>query len=431
MSMLGELGALVARVSGIRMETQQMASLTAAVERAGHRDAGAALRAAAVAGGDAALQRLIDEVTVQETCFLRDAAQLATIDWRALLERARRRGDDRVRVWSAACATGEEPYTLAILAAEALGRDASHVEILGTDIANVALARARSGRYQPRALRHLDPALIARHFSGADGEFAIAPDLRAIVEFRQHNLARDAVPAPGVGTFDLVLCRNALIYFRAPIVERVAALLDCALHSDGTLLLGAADRLCLARRSGGEAPRPTLPGRAPRTRGRVSRRAHARAVTVTAPCEPAPDPARPEDAVRQWLAAAVRLADAGRIDDALAAAGAALERDPMNAPAEFIRGSAELARGNAEAAEAALRRALYIDGAFGQAAFQLGRAYDALGEEAAARRAYTRALHTLDPDDSRHAWLLGQVDVGDLAAACRTRLQRGGPVAPN
>jgi chemotaxis protein methyltransferase CheR len=101
----------------------------------------------------------------------------------------------------------------------------------------------------------------------------------------------------------------------------------------------------------------------------------------------------------------------------------------MNAPAEFIRGSAELARGNAEAAAAALRRALYIDGGFAQAVFQLGRAYDALGQEAAARRTYERALRTFDPDDRRHAWLLGQVDLGDLAAACRARLGRSGTLA--
>lgn len=432
MSELAELAALVARASGLRMGPHQMASLAAAMERAGHGDSGAALRAVTDGGDAAALQRLIDEVTVQETFFLRDAAQLATIDWRALLRRARRRGAERIRVWSAACATGEEPYTLAILAAEALGRDAVHVEILGTDIATAALARARRGGYQPRALRHLDPSLIERHFTREGDEFVVAPHLRAMVGFRQHNLATDAVPPPGAGTFDLVLCRNALIYFRAPIVERVAALLARALQPDGTLLLGAADRLCVAQRpSGGTPPSRPPARRVPRVRRRIRRHApHARAATVAAPREPAPDRAGPEADVRGSLAAAVRLADAGRIEDALIAARAVLQHDPMNAAAEFICGSAELARGDANAAAAALRRALYIDGAFAQAAFQLGRAYDALGHDAAARRAYERAVRTFDPTDDRHDWLLGQVDVGDLAAACRTRLQRDNGAPP-
>jgi hypothetical protein len=209
---------------------------------------------------------------------------------------------------------GRGAYTLAILAAEALGRDAVHVEIVGTDIASAALARARRGRYQARALRHLDPQLVARHFTDENGEFSVAPHLREIVDFRQHNLARDAVPMPGAGTFELVLCRNALIYFRAPVVERVAALLTGALHSDGTLLLGAADRLCVARRPASEGPpkrrRPTAP--APRMR-RLPRRARHDLIATAAGPEGAAG-APPEDAVRQSLAAAVRLADAGRIE---------------------------------------------------------------------------------------------------------------------
>jgi chemotaxis protein methyltransferase CheR len=440
MRALSDLAAMVARESGMRMGPNQMGSLLAALGRLGHRDAAAALRAATTEGGNPEIiQRLIDEVTIKETSFLRDAAQLATIEWPELLEGARRRGSEHVRVWSAACATGEEPYTLALLAAEALGSDARRVQILATDIAGVALSRARQGRYQPRALRNLDPALVARHFSADGGEFVVAPHLRQMVEFRQHNLVRDAIPPGGEAAFDLILCRNALIYFEAAGVERVTALLAGALRPGGTLLLGAADRLCVPRR----AVKPLSPHATPqpvrRARGILDhlpeRLRGGPSEAGTRAQQPGRDvvegPPRgtrdgdPEPAGTQTpLGEAMRLADAGRLDEAVEATRAAVRQDPMNAHAHFVGGTAKLALGDAEAAVAALRRALYVDGTLALAAFQLGRAYDMLERDALARQAYERALRTFDPDDRRHDWLLGQVDVGDLAAACRARIGR-------
>src|SRR5207248_1264259 len=106
----------------------------------------------------------------------------------------------------------------------------------------------------------------------------------------------------------------------------------------------------------------------------------------------------------------------GRRDDALADASALLAANPLDADALFVNGLVLLESGEpAEAAES-LRRALYVDPAFGLAAFQLGRAYDALGNGAAARRSYGQALRTLERKDDRHEVLLGQLDLGDVAA---------------
>ncbi len=101
-----------------------------------------------------------------------------------------------------------------------------------------------------------------------------------------------------------------------------------------------------------------------------------------------------------------------------------LAGDPLDADAHFIDGLVALeARRPAEAA-IALRRALCADAGFGLAAFTLGRAYDELGDTLAARRSYELSLRTLDPEDDRHAQILQQVDIGDIAAACRARLGR-------
>jgi tetratricopeptide (TPR) repeat protein len=102
--------------------------------------------------------------------------------------------------------------------------------------------------------------------------------------------------------------------------------------------------------------------------------------------------------------------------------GALLRRDPLNVDAYFVRGVAQLASGDPEGAVVSLRRALYLQPDFGLAAFKLARAYEALQDTAAAGRAYTRALHSLRPDDPRNAALLDQLDVANVVSACRTRL---------
>jgi tetratricopeptide (TPR) repeat protein len=99
-----------------------------------------------------------------------------------------------------------------------------------------------------------------------------------------------------------------------------------------------------------------------------------------------------------------------------------LADDPLDADAHFIDGLVTLQAGRPAEAAAALRRALYADASFGLAAFTLGRAYDGLGDTLAARRSYEVALRTLDPEDDRHGQMLQQVDLGDIAAACRARL---------
>jgi chemotaxis protein methyltransferase CheR len=433
MNALADLGALIAKQSGLRIGAAQMGSVAAAVERLRHGTPEAVLRDVTRAGGERLLERLIGEITVKETSFLRDVRQLAAIDWPQLVERARRRGAPRARVWSAACSTGEEAYTLALLAAESLGVERPPVEILGTDIAKPALDEARRGRYDARALRNLDARLVDRHFSVDGSRHVVAPHLKAIVSFGRHNLAHDVAPPTRGAPFDLILCRNVLIYFEPRVVEHVVARLTQTLTPGGSLLLGAADRLCLKRPALRPIASPigrrsfrTTPAVAPQaTRARSGALAPRPAATpVDGPgCE---QPGRAEkraEAAAEWLAVAVRLADAGRLQDALDAAAAALRHDPMNAAAHFIRGSAQLAGDDAEAAVDTFRRALYIDGAFGAAAFQLGRAYDALERRADARGAYARALRTFDTGNERHATLLGHVHIGDLAAACSARLR--------
>jgi chemotaxis protein methyltransferase CheR len=411
---LSEVAELVRRETGITPAVASQTALRAALRRAAPElEPGAFLRAASnpVRGRDL-VERLIDEVTVQETTFVRDRGQLDGIPWRGLLQSARAAGSAVIRVWSAACATGEEPYTLALLAAEAFAPVPPPVDVLGTDISGRAIAAAVAGVYRERAVRALDAALRRRYLDHqADGTYSAGQRLRGLVRFRRHNLVHDPAPPLGEAGFDLITCRNVLIYFEAPVAERVLQRLNQALRPDGKLLLGAADalqrtvRITAPERSG---PRPpaSQPGgrRAAGPRGR----------------EPAPSG---ESTGRRRLAVALAAAGKGDLDAARTEVQSLLTRNPLDADAQFVYGLVALEAGEPARAAAAFRRALYTDPAFALAAFTLGCAHDALGDKAAARRAYEQALRVLDPADDRHELLLEQIDIGDIAAACQARLR--------
>jgi chemotaxis protein methyltransferase CheR len=122
------------------------------------------------------------------------------------------------------------------------------------------------------------------------------------------------------------------------------------------------------------------------------------------------------------MASALAAANAGRLGDAIAATERLLAADPLDADAHFVGGIAHLGSGDARAAATSLRRALYVDPSFALAAFQLGRAYDALDDEPAARRAYLQALQALAPGHERQQRLAADIDLADVAAACGARL---------
>ena len=400
---------LIRRETGITPAVANEIVVRAALRRAAPElEPGDFLRAASdPVRGRGLVDRLIDEVTVQETTFARDRDQLDSIPWHGLLRSARAAGSPVIRVWSAGCATGEEPYTLALLATEAFAPAPPPVDVLGTDISSGAIAAAIEGRYRERAVRALDPPVRRRYLEHSpDGTYLVGERLRELVRFRRHNLVRDAVPPHGEADFDLIICRNVLIYFEAAVAERVLERLDASLRTEGKLLLGVADAL----RQTFQITPPASPANRPR-RPRPS--GHS----------PVPRPRTPAREPRgRRLAAALAAAGQGHRDAALAEVQSLLAGNPLDADAHFVYGLVVLEAGEPARAVAAFRRALYTDPTFALAAFTLGCAHDALGDKAAARRAYEQALRTLDPEDTRHELLLQQVDIGDIAAACQTRL---------
>jgi len=185
------------------------------------------------------LQRLAEALVVHETYFFRELEPLKTLVDVYLVRAIAERG--RARVWSAACATGEEPLTLAMLLAERGLLD--RVEILATDLSTAAIARAREGKHGRRSLRSDHPAELAqRYLDRVASGVLVTPRIQRAVEFRALNLLDDAAIA-ALGAFDVVLCRNVLIYFSDELVVRIVDKLTRALAPGGVIAVGVSESL--------------------------------------------------------------------------------------------------------------------------------------------------------------------------------------------
>lgn len=160
-------------------------------------------------------EQLINLLTVNETYFFREDHQFDCMAAHILPElTARKRRGDRLRIWSMPCSTGEEPYSIAIYLLEKFSAvDDYDIEIIGSDIDTKALAAARLGVYEPRALHRLSHMMTQRYFKALpDGRFRLSESLRDSVRFTQVNCT-DAASMRAYAPIDLIFCRNMLIYF--------------------------------------------------------------------------------------------------------------------------------------------------------------------------------------------------------------------------
>ena len=164
------------------------------------------------------------------------------------LLRERRATSRRIRIWSAGCSTGQEAYSLAMLFdADKTDWQGWKIEIIATDISEAVLSKAREARYcQFEIQRGLSVDYMLRYFTQEEGDWVLNPEIRELVTFRQDNLVQ---PASDLGVFDLILCRNVLMYFGTETREVAYRRLASAIASDGLLMLGAAETVLGATRS--------------------------------------------------------------------------------------------------------------------------------------------------------------------------------------
>ena len=372
---LEEVGRLLARRVGLRLDPAIRGRLEHAVrDQAASRGEDQADYVARLEADPDRLQELLNRVTVQETSFFRDPGQFAALAAHVLPPL--RDAGQRVQIWSAGCANGQEPYSLAISLAESGIAD---WHVIASDLSTDALARTRAARYAERELRGLSSERRARHLVRLDsGEWQVVPELRDRVTIIRHNLAEDPPPFT-LGQSQVVFCRNVLIYFGHDDVVGFLGRLRSVLSPTAYLFLGyseslwqVTDHFQLARLGDAFAYRPgAARAAAPRT--------------PPAP-RPAPEPTRP--------AAPPPVERRRRPRPAPAPV-------PQQSAVELMAaGEAALGRGEHAEAVSAFRKAAYLDPDHPIAHLNLGLALEVAGDAAAARRAYAAARAAIDRCDT-------------------------------
>jgi chemotaxis protein methyltransferase CheR len=196
------------------------------------------------AGDDGELPELIDELTTNETFFLRERSQLDTLVGEILpewIERRRRHGGP-VSIWSAGCSSGEEPYSIVMLAREAGFEPGRDFRVYASDISRRVLQIARRGVYRSSSFRETEEPLRKKYFVEKDGGWRISDDVKRHVVFTRANLI-DPSRAWVLGMMDVILCRNVIMYFETATRRNVVANFADRLHPGGYLLLGHAESL--------------------------------------------------------------------------------------------------------------------------------------------------------------------------------------------
>ncbi len=370
---------------------------------------------------------LIRTITVGETYFFRNQAHFQTLQEDLLPKLIAQREDSgftQLRIWSAGCASGEEPYSIAMLLEDLLpGRKNWSITILGTDINLSALERARHGVYRSSSFRSETPDdLTARWFTQTPEGFELDRRIRERVFFAPLNLVDDDYPSYDSGTMgmDLIVCRNVTIYFTEQTTRSVVRRFHAALNEGGWLIVGHAEPLASTYQEQGFVPRnfknavfyqkdsfatyeppvwtlppvsapPTQPApardSAPRRESLLARTASLlsgqrliprRPTRSRLPRQESPPPAQDAGTAapgEPWHQAK-HAADRGNWDDALLWLGKADEQDILQPQVHYLRGLIKMQIEDLDGALHALRQAIYVEPRFALAHYTLGELYE-------------------------------------------------------
>lgn len=416
------------------------------------------------------VQILGKHLTIGESYFFREIIAFSLMREHVLpeiIEAKEKQGHRELRIWSAGCSSGEEVYSVAILVDSMLDkRDGWNISVLGTDVNPSAIERAREGRYREWSFRDIPAGIIQEYFRGTeDGKLQISDRIRVMTEFRMLNLAAPHAEYPC--GFDIILCRNVLMYFTRPKIQHIVQGFRRSVLENGWLIPSLTETT-LINNPGFEGVRfgdATLF----RKQGRVSHILSLKKKPAEKVGESDPYPAMGEEtasAMRQWnvlpekrqvntsdgtaaeisapgfhsatkpetgitstatrkrrheraesrhveelIDTARRYADQGEFPEALAAARGAVETEKMNSQAHIIYATILRETGKTSLAMQEFHRALYLDHGSIPAHFAVGSMYRHLGRNDRARRHFRNALELLESCEDKNA----VVDPGGLS----------------
>ena len=378
--------------------------------------------------GEHELRALLPLVTVGKTEFFRDTRQFQALQGTIFPEllAAARTERRRLRIWSAGCATGEEPYSLAILALES-GVRKEEIDIWATDLNPAAVDAARRGVYPVRRMVGLSEERLGRWFEPVPGGYEAKAELKDLVRFDGQNLAAPIFPMLTPGSLDLILCRNVIIYFDQPTIQGLMERFHDALRVGGVLLLGYSESLfklytrfemfevggTFAYRRAAQVPRPRPELVLPPPARPPPPSAPTRFPASSAPRPSAPPPSpRPSPPValgtEERLAQVVALLERADFPRALLAARRFCDEHPEDLAARLTLGNVHALMGNHELAKDTFAQALAQEPLCVEARLYLALAALQVGRLDEAKVELTRALF-LEPQLSLGHYLLGQV----------------------
>lgn len=464
--LLARLRAIVARRLGLMLDAGRDAELGEALTRRlaeRGRPAASAYLDALDTHDHREVHALGELLTVGETCFFRAREQFDVLRDVVLPARARSCGDD-LRILSAGCSSGEEPYSLAIFMRERerqfLPATWLRWHVHAIDLSRRALAKAETGVYSAWALRETSADLRERYFSARGREYELGAQARTNVTFEQQNLLEESGQLAAGGAYEIIFCRNVLMYFTPDAARAVVARLTAALAPGGVLFLGHAESLRgLSNDYSLESSHDTFyyrrerrPTAAPPVRAVSSMLPTAAPVAPALPADPAP-PGPSEDVLDR-----VRdLVSLERFDQALEALALLSPAEQEAAGVVILRAVARLGIGDVDAAAADCNRllaggegsveahvvlalvaehrgdrrgaiehhraALYLDPEFALAHLHLGRIQRREGRLDEARHALGQALELLVREETSRLLLFGGgFSRAGLVALCRTEL---------
>lgn len=357
-------------------------------------------------------RRFASHLTVNETYFLRDRDFMDTLEQEilpSLIRRRREEGIRRLRLWSAGCSTGEEPYSLAILLERVLPDLADwSLTILATDVDPEALATAERGLFREWSFRATPDSVRRRYFEPrAAGTYELAARIRRMVTFAPLNLAEDAYPSLATNTtaVDLILCRNVVMYFTPETQRATAGRFHDALVEGGWLALSPAEASVTLL----SPLEPVAFGGAVLFRKRSAPRAAAapahRAAAPARVARPAVVPAAPPATRAEGVPLLERAAaEAGRgdLDGAKDLCLEAVRADRLDPQAYLLLAAVQQERGDVRAAVEAIRRAIYLAPESASAHFVLGSLRRRQGDELRARRSMATVVSLLEGVPPEH-----------------------------
>ena len=412
--------------------------------------------------GKRELDDLIAELTVGETFFFRHPDHFDALRDHVLPQALERNEASRqLRIWSAGCSNGAEAYSIAILVHAVLGDRARdwNVSIVGSDINRAFLAEAEEATYTAWSLRGMPREQAAAYFEKSGQHWRLRDRYKQNVHFVYHNIISEEMPSlhKNIFAFDIVFCRNVMIYFDNAVNHRLAERIRNVMVDDGWLFVGSTDfnpnldATFVAAKEGeaivyrkrpparpvvrpsvpeAAAPPPPPPTASVRTLPqRVADRARRRAqrdsaVTAASSIRRQMPPTPVRTPAGADIQAVVDLANSGDWHDAAERCAAILAADPFNAPAHYYYALVLQSTGAHGEAEKALRRAIYLDRGFALAHYQLGLARKDARDIDACVRALRNTLDALDGlPDQRPISPCGQITALDLRELALQQLE--------